>query len=142
MVEEYINSMGLEKAKGNYLNFARVDKIDDFGDIEGLFFFATPDELAGLATWAFFDNNEADAVSAPFGSGCGTVVSMAVAENRRGGRRTFIGLFDPSVRKYIEADKLGFVIPMSRFREMYHTMPECCLFDTHAWGLIRDRING
>lgn len=29
---------------------------------------------------------------------------------------------------------------MSRFKEMYHTMRESCLFDTHAWGKIKERI--
>jgi hypothetical protein len=24
---------------------------------------------------------------------------------------------------------------------MYHTMRESCLFDTHAWGKIKERIN-
>ena len=68
--------------------------------MEGILFFATPDMLSGLATWAFFDNNADDAVSCIFGSGCSSVVAQAVKENRTGGRRTFIGLLDPSVRPY------------------------------------------
>ena len=108
---------------------------------EGLLFFATPDRLSGLATWAFFDNNSPDAVAAPFGSGCGSVVTRAVLENRRNGRGTFLGLLDPSVRPYVGADVLSFVIPMSRFREMYHTMRESCLFGTHAWEKVLERIN-
>ena len=50
------------------------------------------------------------------------------------------GFFDPSVRPYFEAELLSFTIPMSRFKEMYHTMRESCLFDTHAWGKIKERI--
>ena len=49
---------------------------------EGILFFATPDMLSGLATWAFFDNNADDAVSCIFGSGCSSVVAQAVKENR------------------------------------------------------------
>ena len=30
-------------------------------------------------------------------------------------------------------------IPMSRFKVMYETMRSSCLFDTHAWGKIRER---
>ena len=71
-----------------YLNFVRVDKATDWKGIEGLLFFATPDMLSGLATWAYFDNNAEDAVSAIFGAGCTTVISHAVRENRRGGRRS------------------------------------------------------
>ena len=99
-----------------------------------------PDVLAGLTTWAFFDSNAFDMVSAPFGSGCCSVVTQTVLENRKQGKRTFIGFFDPSVRPYFEADLLSFTIPMSRFKEMYHTMRESCLFDTRAWGKIKDRI--
>lgn len=29
---------------------------------------------------------------------------------------------------------------MSRFREMYRTMRESCLFDTHAWSKVRERM--
>ena len=76
----------------------------------------------------------------PFGSGCCSVITQTIIENRKQGKRTFLGFFDPSVRPYFEADLLSFTIPMSRFKEMYHTMRESCLFDTHAWGKIRERI--
>lgn len=37
-------------------------------------------------------------------------------------------------------DILSFMIPLSRFREMYDTMRSCCLFDTHAWGKVKTRM--
>lgn len=142
MVREFLAGLNWPKTTFRYLNFARIDRVDGFNGIEGLLFFATPDILSGLATWTFFDTNAPDAVSALFGSGCSAVVSQAVLENRSNGKRTFLGLFDPSVRPYVEANILSFVIPMSRFEEMYATLPESSLFDTHAWGKIRERING
>lgn len=141
MVVEYLEKLGVPSATKKFLNFARLDKVDSFDDIEGVLFFATPDILSGLTTWAFFDNNSDDAVTTLFGSGCAAVVTNVVIENSRNGKRTFIGLFDPSVRPYVEADIMSFAIPMSRFREMYHTMRESCLFDTHAWSKVRERIN-
>ena len=141
MVKEFVEQMQIELTDKKYLHFARIDKVTSLEDVEGLFFLATPDILSGLTTWAFFDNNSIDAVSAPFGSGCCSSVSQAVLENRQGGRRTFIGFFDPSVRPYFEANILSFMIPISRFREMYHTMRDCCLFNTHAWGKIKERIS-
>ena len=78
----------------------------------------------------------------PFGSGCSAVVTQATIENRKGGKRTFLGFFDPSVRPHFEADKLSYTIPMSRFKKMYETMRQSCLFDTHAWGKIKERMNG
>ena len=117
------------------------DVAETFDGAEGVLFFAAPDALAGLVTWATFDNNAADAVASPFGSGCSSVVAQAVQENRNGGRRCFLGLFDPSVRPWVEPDVLSFVVPMSRFREMCGMMRASCLFDTHAWSKVRERIN-
>lgn len=141
MVSEFVYDLGVPRAAKQYLNFARIDKVESFDGIEGLLFLATPDVLCGLTTWAYFDNNASDAVASPFGSGCSAVVTQAVVENQKQGRRTFIGFFDPSVRPYFEANILSFVIPMVRFKEMYHTMTDSCLFGTHAWGKIQARID-
>ncbi|MDL2282228.1 DUF169 domain-containing protein [Parabacteroides sp. OttesenSCG-928-G06] len=141
MVVEFIEQLGVSLTNRKYLNFARIDRIETFDEVEGILFLATPDILSGLTTWAYFDNNSEDAVTSMFGSGCSAVVTNAVVENNREGKRTFIGLFDPSVRPYVEANILSFVIPISRFKEMYYTMRESSLFDTHAWKKIRERIN-
>lgn len=109
--------------------------------MEGVVFIANPDMLSGLTTWAYYDNNAEDGVVSMFGSGCSCIVTQATIENRKGGKRTFIGFFDPSVRPYFEPDKLSYTIPMSRFREMCGTMRQSCLFDTHAWGKIRERMD-
>lgn len=140
MVTDYIDSLNITLTDMTYLHFARIDSLPSFDRAEAIFFLATPDMLSGLATWAYFDNNAPDAVAAPFGSGCCSVVTQAVMENRRRGRRTFLGFFDPSVRPHFESNLLSFTIPMSRFSEMCQTMRRCCLFDTHAWGKIRERM--
>ena len=141
MVTEFIEQIGVPRAEKKYLHFARIDQIKDWNDKEGIMFLANPDMLSGLTTWSFFDNNAEDSVVSTFGSGCCTVVAQATIENRKGGRRTFIGFFDPSVRPYFEPDKLSYTIPMSRFKEMCQTMRRSCLFDTHAWAKIRERMN-
>ena len=45
----------------------------------------------------------------------------------------------PILHKMCIRDR-SYTIPMSRFREMYQTMRSSCLFDTHAWGKIRERM--
>lgn len=139
MVIDFIQKTGVPRTEQTYLHFARIDKISSFEIAEGILFLAAPDRLSGLITWTFFDHNAPDAVSTPFGSGCCSVVTQTILENRRQGKRTFLGFFDPSVRPYVEEDILSFTIPMSRFKEMYHTMRESCLFDTHAWAKIKER---
>lgn len=141
MVKSFIEQLGVPRAEKKYLHFARIDQVGSFDGLEGILFLATPDILSGLTTWAWFDNNEPDTVTTDFSSGCCGVVTLPVLENRRNGRRTFLGFFDPSVRPWFEPDVLSFTIPMSRFKEMYHTMRESCLFDTHAWGKLKERIN-
>ena len=141
MVIEFIRQLGVPMAEKKYLHFARIDKVASLEQMEGVMFIANPDMLSGLTTWAYYDNNAEDGVVSLFGSGCSCVVAQATLENRKGGRRTFIGFFDPSVRPYFEADKLSYTIPMSRFREMCGTMRQSCLFDTHAWGKIRERMD-
>lgn len=140
MVVEYIKSLGVQRSARPFLNFTRIDKADSFEGVEGVLFFATPDMLSGLCGWAFFDNNVSDAVVSQFGSGCSTVVSMAVAENRNHGKRCFLGLFDPSVRPYVGKNELGFTIPFSRFVTMMATMKDCFLFDSHAWNKVKARL--
>ena len=117
MVLEFIAALDLRPAPKAWLEFVRADVA------------------------ATFDNNAAGGVASPFGSGCSSVVAQAVQENRNGGRRCFLGLFDPSVRPWVEPDVLSFVVPMSRFREMCGMMRASCLFDTHAWSKVRERIN-
>ena len=141
MVKEFVDELGIPRAEKKYLHCARIDRVEHFDGLEGILFLATPDILSGLTTWAYFDNNSPDTVMAMFGSGCCSVVTQAVLENRMGGKRTFLGFFDPSVRPWFEADILSFTIPMSRFRVMYDTMRESCLFGTPAWAKVRERIN-
>ena len=140
MVKDYIDSLQMQRAEKTYLNFIRADKAETFDNVEGILFYATPDMLSGLCGWAFFDNNEPDAVVSLFGSGCSTVVSMTVVENARNGHRCFLGLFDPSVRPFVGRDELSFTIPFSRFITMMDTMKECFLFDSHAWKKVKARM--
>lgn len=140
-VVNYINNLNIEKQNGRWLNFLRIDMLDDFEKMEALMIFANPDMLAGLLSWACYDNHEDNAVSTPFGSGCSATISHAVKENKLKGNRCFLGLFDPSVRPSIKKDELCFLIPASRFKTMYHTMKDTCLCGTNDWNKVKARIN-
>jgi hypothetical protein len=140
MVTEYVQGLEMERTEKPYLNFIRIDQAASFDGTEGLLFYATPDMLSGLCGWAFFDNNRPDAVVSQFGSGCSTVVSMTVVENRKGGNRCFLGLFDPSVRPFVGKNELSFSIPYRRFVQMTDTMKDCFLFDSHAWQKVKARL--
>ncbi|MBQ3204752.1 MAG: DUF169 domain-containing protein [Alistipes sp.] len=140
-VRTYVESLEIELSKKPYLNFVRVDKLDSWEGVEAVVFFATPDILSGLCTWAFYDNDAEDAITTKFASGCAAIVTFATVENRKGGRRCFLGMFDPSARPLVPKNELSFVVPMSRFREMLQTMPDSALYQK-AFSVVRRRING
>lgn len=140
MVRDYIAGLEIEPSKKPCLNFVRVDQLACWDKVEALLFFASPDVLSGLCSWTYYDSNAMDAVVAPFASGCAAAVTFATAENRKGGRRCFLGMFDPSARPLVPKQELSFAVPMSRFREMLLTLPDSALFQK-AFSALRRRIN-
>lgn len=140
-VREYIRRMNIHLTEKPYLNFIRIDKLSSLNEMEGILFFATPDVLSGLCTWAFYDNDADDAVCTRFASGCASIITFAVQENRKNGRSCFIGMLDPSARPLVPANELTFVIPIRRFHEMIQTMSHSALYQK-AYFIIRKRING
>lgn len=140
-VKMYVSRLGISLTEKPYLNFVRMDKLTSLDDAEGILFFATPDVLSGLCSWAFYDNDADDAVCTRFASGCCSIVTFAVNENRKQGRSCFIGMLDPSARPLVPANELTFVIPMHRFNEMMQTMEKSALFQK-AYSIVRKRING
>lgn len=140
LVTDWIEEINTPDKSRKYINFASLNEIEDFNALEGLIFFATPDVLSGLVSWVQFDTNEPDAISVPFGSGCSTIITRTIVENRKNGRRTFLGMFDPSARPSIESNILTLAIPMSRFNELYYTIEKTCLSGTKDWTAVKERI--
>ena len=139
MVVDYVRRLNIELTKKPYLNFVRIDNLKEWNDAEALLFFATPDILAGLCSWAFYDNNSADAVVTQFSSGCASIVTR-IRENKTNGRSCFIGMLDPSARPLIPENELTFTIPMCRLMEMLNTMDDSSLYQK-AFSALRRRIN-
>lgn len=140
-VTAYIRNLDISLTEKPYLNFVRMDRLSVLDGVEGILFFATPDMLSGLCSWAFYDNDSSDAVCTRFASGCCSIVTFAVQENRMNGRSCFIGMLDPSARLLVPANELTFVIPASRFSEMIQTMEHSALF-RKAFTMVKKRING
>lgn len=140
-VKTYIDRLDICLSYKPYLNFMRMDCVENLDETEGIIFFATPDVLSGLCSWAFYDNNDNDAVCTQFASGCCSIVTFATQENKKNGRRCFIGMLDPSARPLIPKNELTFTIPTCRFKEMMDTMEQSALFQK-AYSIVRKRING
>lgn len=140
-LSSYADELNVRLTDQRYLNLVRVDKLKYWDDVEGVICFANPDVLSGLCSWAFYDNNASDAVSAKFASGCCSIITFARIENQRGGRTCFLGMFDVTARSLVPKDELTFAIPMSRLEEMMITMDNSALFQK-SFSEIRNRING
>jgi hypothetical protein len=140
MVDAYVSSMDIRLADKPYVNFGRIDKIESWNGIEGIVFLAEPDVLSGLCSWAFYDNNDESAVSSLFTSGCASFISLMTTENRRKGRRTFLGMMDLSARPWIKPTEMSFAIPLCRLQEMMDTLHDCALYSSPAWQKLKERI--
>ena len=100
--------------------------------------FAGPDELAGLGWLAGFARSD-DALIAPFGAGCGTLVAYPLAEAQRELPHAILGGFDPSARPYLAPDELSFAVPLALWEEMLGNAEESFL-TRPSWAKIRSRI--
>jgi uncharacterized protein (DUF169 family) len=118
--------------------FKRWDLLDASDRPEVVIFFARPDVLSGLFTLANYDEPE-DAVFAPFGAGCGSIVQYPYLEGKADRPRAVLGLFDVSARPYVPADTLSFAVPMAKFHRMIEGMEESFL-TTPSWAQVRKRI--
>ncbi len=140
LVERLLEQIPRLPLAGENLIFKRWDKLEEQDEPQFVVFFVTPDVLAGLFTLARFDNNEPDAVVAPFGAGCTSIVYYPYREYLEKGNRTIIGLFDPSARKCIKANILSFSLSVDRLWKLMAEMEESFL-TTPTWSFISKRLD-
>jgi len=139
MVKKIMEQSPTFKAPGRFIVFKRWDKLEFTDEPEVIIFFATPDVLAGLFTLARYDETDRNAVQAPFGSGCSTIIQYPYLEQSTPHPRAIIGMFDPSARPFVPKDVLTLSVPMSRFVSMVNNMEESFLI-TESWQKIQKRI--
>lgn len=139
IVTEVLKRWPLFKAPAHFIVFKRWDNLDDKDIPEVIVFYAKPDVLAGLYTLANFDESDPNAVIAPMGSGCASIVANPYMEKDSAHPRAVIGMFDPSARPFIEPDELTLAIPMKKFSSMVENMDQSFL-TTHTWEVMQKRL--
>ena len=140
LVKKIMEQAPAFKAPGRFIVFKRWDKLEESDAPEVVIFFAEADVLAGLFTLARFDEVDRNAVSAPFGSGCSTIVQDPYLERDSDRPRGVIGMFDPSARPFIPKNVVTFSVPMNKFVGMIENMEESFLI-TDSWGRVQERIS-
>ena len=128
------------KALKKYLIFKRWDLLTENDDPQVVFFFCTPDVLAGLHGLANFDTMTPHGAITPFCSGCEMLVAFPMKELESDHPKAVIGLLDPSARRWVRPDLLSFSIPWPKFLSMLKNMDDCFL-NTSIWENIRKRLN-
>jgi len=138
LVTECMKQLSFIPVKKNII-FKRWDRLTEEDAPLAVIFFATPDVVSGLFTLTCFNSAAPDAVIAPFGAGCASVVYYPYREELNGTKRAVLGLFDPSARKFVKGDLFTFSIPFSKFVEMIDEMEESFLI-TDSWSIIKGRM--
>ncbi|MFC2004625.1 DUF169 domain-containing protein [Chloroflexota bacterium] len=140
LVKEMMKQMPEFKSPGRFIVFKRWDNLSSQDNPEIVIFFAEPDVLSGLFTLFRFDEADSNTVTAPFGSGCSTIVQYPYLEITSKNPRAVIGMFDPSARPFVSQNAVTFSVPMKKFTSMVENMEESFLI-TDTWKNIQKRIN-
>jgi hypothetical protein len=127
------------QAPGRYIVFKRWDKLDEGEEPAVVIFYAPPDLLSGLFTLAGFDEAAPEAVIAPFGSGCASIVQHPYFEGLSPHPRAVLGMFDVSARPCVPAGVLTFAVPWPKFVRMVANMDESFL-TTASWAKVQARL--
>jgi len=139
LVKAYMADVPEFKAPKKAVIFKRWDLLNRTDDPEVVIFFAPPDVLAGLFTLCGYDEADRNAISAPFGAGCATIVMYPYLEADRERPKGILGMFDVSARPFVPASTLTFAVPIAKFASMVDNMEESFL-QTKSWALVRKRL--
>jgi uncharacterized protein (DUF169 family) len=128
------------EAPGQTIAFTPWDQLAEADDPAMIVFFAAPDVLAGLFTLANYDEADLQAVIAPMGAGCASIVYHPYQELGSPRPRAVLGMFDVSARPCVGPGELTFAVPWPKFVRMVDHMDESFLI-TGSWDRVRARIS-
>ena len=100
-----------------------------------IIFLVNADQLSGLCTLANYDSTANDNVKILFGAGCAQAVLYPLSEKNF----CFIGMTDPSARKFLPKEILSFSMSYERFLQMESVAEESFL-TTGEWTRISKRL--
>jgi uncharacterized protein (DUF169 family) len=136
---EYFAKMIPRRAPATYCVFKPIDQFQSGGAPEVVVFFGPPDILSGLFTLTNYAIERTDAVYAPFGSGCGAILTYPLKETAREQPRAVLGMFDVSARPMVERDILSFAMPYPLFLKLLENVSGSFL-ETESWKKVSQRI--
>ena len=100
-----------------------------------IIFLVNADQLSGLVTLANYDSSRHDGAKILFGAGCAQTILYPLSEKNF----CFVGLTDPSARKFIDKNLLAFSMSYEKFLQLESVAEESFL-TADAWEKIYNRI--
>ncbi len=119
--------------------FKRWDRLDEENIPQVVIFFAGADVMSGLFALANFDESDPQAVIAPFGSGCSTIVQQPYRELEAAHPRAVLGMFDVTARPWVAAHEMTLAVPWPKFVCMVDNMDKSFL-TRGDWARVKARI--
>jgi uncharacterized protein (DUF169 family) len=136
---EYFAKMIPRRAPAAYCVFKPIEQFQDGIQPEVVAFFGSPDVLSGLFTLTNYALERTDAVYAPFGSGCGTILTYPLKEVGKEQPRAILGMFDVSARPMVDESVLTLSMPYSLFLKLLENV-EGSFLQTESWKKVFHRI--
>jgi uncharacterized protein (DUF169 family) len=139
LAKRFISMRKPRPAPTPYCVFKPIEKFQEDEKPEVVAFFVSPDILSGLFTLTGYALESIEAVNAPFGSGCSTILAYPLKEAEKEQPHAILGMFDVSARPMVERDILTFSMPFSVFLKLLENV-EGSFLETESWKKVRQRI--
>lgn len=135
-IEEVPNAL-IEKLppRKKFLLFEPLELVDAEKP-EVIIFLANAEQISGLVTLANYDSTTPDAVKILFGAGCAQIFLYPFADKNS----CYVGLTDPSARKFIDKNLLAFSLSYEKFLHLEACAAESFL-TAEAWQKIARRMS-
>lgn len=126
------------KAPAPYLLFKRWDKLSETDNPDVAVFYGNPDIICGLYNLFNYDYTTTHGVTAPWGSGCSSIISDPYRQKFADKPQAVLGMLDIAARPFCSSNEMTIAVPVNRLLQCAEYMDNSFLA-TENWEKIRQR---